>query len=201
MAYPFVYPSTPHLRLHGPAGWKDYQRYRQWLRDEFAFRCVYCLNREQFAFRDGGFQIDHWKPQVSNPKLKADYDNLIYACARCNNLKRAEALPDPCVVAYGSCLRVAKDGSITALSREGRRLVRILKLDSQDLRQKRFRMIRTLSLLRTKHKGLFIEWAGYPKDLPDLTDHKQVPLGNSKPEGVNQSHHARLQRKELPEWY
>ena len=49
MTVPFVYPSTPHQRRHGPRGYADYGTYRPWLRDEFCFRCVFCLLREQWG--------------------------------------------------------------------------------------------------------------------------------------------------------
>jgi hypothetical protein len=42
----FDYPSLPHARRHGPQGYADYKHYKPWLRDEFSFRCVYCLCRE-----------------------------------------------------------------------------------------------------------------------------------------------------------
>ena len=41
---PFAYPTTPHTRRHGPRGYKNYKEYKPFLRDEFAFRCVYCLD-------------------------------------------------------------------------------------------------------------------------------------------------------------
>jgi hypothetical protein len=45
----FNYPAEPHLRRHGPRGYADAASYRPWLRDEFAFRSVYCLFREQWV--------------------------------------------------------------------------------------------------------------------------------------------------------
>ena len=45
----FTYPSEPDVRRHGPQGYADAASYRPWLRDEFAFRCVYCLFREQWG--------------------------------------------------------------------------------------------------------------------------------------------------------
>ena len=45
----FTYPVEPHLRRHGPQGYADVVSDRPWLRDEFAFRCVYCLLREQWG--------------------------------------------------------------------------------------------------------------------------------------------------------
>ena len=46
MSSPFTYPVTPHVRRHGPSGYANHAEFRQWLRDEFAFSCVYCLLRE-----------------------------------------------------------------------------------------------------------------------------------------------------------
>ena len=45
----FTYPPEPHLRKHAPAGYKNYPEYKPWLRDEFEFRCVYCLQREMWS--------------------------------------------------------------------------------------------------------------------------------------------------------
>jgi hypothetical protein len=42
----FDYPEPKADRRHGPAKYTSYEYYRPWLRDEFAFRCVYCLKRE-----------------------------------------------------------------------------------------------------------------------------------------------------------
>ena len=92
---PFSYPTTPHVRRHAPSGWKTYSRYKSWLRDEFCFRCVYCLDRELWKDPRRGFEIDHSIPQKLRPDLKSDYDNLLYLCSACNNLKSATLLPDP----------------------------------------------------------------------------------------------------------
>jgi hypothetical protein len=48
----FDYPVGTHVRRHGPQGYLDYKHYKPWLRDEFSFRCVYCLCRETW-FPDG----------------------------------------------------------------------------------------------------------------------------------------------------
>ena len=45
----FVYPEVPHSRRHGPKGYADCYQYHPWLRDEFSFRCVYCLSRERWG--------------------------------------------------------------------------------------------------------------------------------------------------------
>src|SRR5712671_2113481 len=94
MTAPFTYPVVPHVRRHGPQGYADYQSYRPWLRDEFSFRCVYCLLREQWGQMRGGHAIDHFLPMAQHPERANDYDNLVYTCAACNALKRDRLVPD-----------------------------------------------------------------------------------------------------------
>ena len=43
----YRYPNQTHRRKHGPQGYRAAAEYREWLRDEFLFRCVYCLERER----------------------------------------------------------------------------------------------------------------------------------------------------------
>ena len=109
----FQYPAQPHVRRHGPAGYSDYESYRDWLRDEFLFRCVYCLHREQWPSRGTAFHIDHFIPVASSASGICEYTNLLYACAACNEAKSAIlGIPDPCQIAFGDCLRIASDGHV-----------------------------------------------------------------------------------------
>ena len=103
---PYVYPDTPHVRRHGPRGFNDYKRYRPWLRDEFSFRCVYCLEREVWRDMRDRMHIDHFVSQAIRKDLKCDYSNLLYACPGCNKLKGTKLLPDPCQLAFGKYLRI-----------------------------------------------------------------------------------------------
>ena len=75
----FNYPTKPHQRRHGPTGYGDYESYRPWLRDEFLFRCVYCLNREKWYSDDVAFNIDHFLPVAVAPDMECDYstENLV----------------------------------------------------------------------------------------------------------------------------
>jgi hypothetical protein len=75
---PFTYPDRPHGRRHGPVGYADYTSYRPWLRDEFAFRCVYCLRRETMGQHFGEFAVDHFLPVKHRPDLTTVYTNLLY---------------------------------------------------------------------------------------------------------------------------
>src|SRR4051812_9790541 len=112
----FAYPSGPHRRRHGPQGYTDYKNYKPWLRDEFKFRCVYCLEREVW-YPDGedSFSADHVVPQSKDANRVTDYTNLIYACTRCNSYRRQIRTLDPTKVALGKHLRVEADGALTGL--------------------------------------------------------------------------------------
>ena len=68
----FDYPTAPHTRKHGPSGYATYAAYRPWLRDEFTFRCVYCLAREQWGRVTGEFGVDHFQPQTTSPQQALD---------------------------------------------------------------------------------------------------------------------------------
>src|SRR5579862_5891320 len=98
MIDPFAYPSAPLSRRHGPQGYADIEGYRPWLRDDFCFRCVYCLLREQWGQVRGGHAIDHFEPVAKQPDRALEYDNLLYACTACNAAKSDRRVPDPAAV-------------------------------------------------------------------------------------------------------
>ena len=196
---PFVYSATPHVRRHGPYGYKEYESYREWLRDEFSFRCVFCLRREQWGSVGGMWDIDHSTPQHKNPQRKLDYDNLLYTCRTCNSAKSGQVVPDPCEVAFGECVEVHTDGTIRALNEDGEILIAALRLDNEDHTRVRHLMITALRSLALHDRQAYIPWMRYPDNLPDLS--KLKPPGNTKPEGVNASYYARRIRGELPETY
>ncbi len=196
---PYAYPATPHVRRHGPGGWREYRKYREWLRDEFSFRCVYCLEREVWRDMREPMHVDHFEPQAIRKDLKCEYTNLLYACPACNSQKSDQLLPDPCEIALGDCVRVHADGRIEALNEHGDALIGILALDDPLTVKRRRMLIGTLSSLARRNWPMFVEWMGYPEDLPDLA--KFPPPHNGKPEGVAQSHLARKRRNELPEVY
>jgi hypothetical protein len=196
---PFAFPNGPHVRRHGPGGWSDYRRYRPWLRDEFCFRCVYCLMREQWTDMRRGFQLDHFIPQKLRPDLRSEYENLIYLCAACNNLKSAGRLPDPCQVALVQCLRFNPDGSVEALNADGAMIIEVLELDDPRLVDLRRRQIGILASIVSIDWPGFVEAMRFPSDLPDLS--LDPPPDNSRPEGIGSSWFARRHAGTIPEIY
>jgi hypothetical protein len=123
---PFTYPAEKHVRRHGPQGYRDLESYRPWLRDEFSFRCVYCLIREQWGRTQGMFDIDHFVPIALDPTGALLYDNLLYACATCNAAKGKQRIHDPCQVLLAGNVYVEEDGKLVASSSKARQIIRVL---------------------------------------------------------------------------
>jgi hypothetical protein len=187
-APPYAYPSEAHARRHDPSGYSDYHSYRP-------FRCVYCLKRMVWAPTET-WTIDHLISQDNAPDLICDYANLVLACQFCNSQKGPKRAPDPCKVAYGRCLSVGSDGTITPLNRFGRRLVKVLGLNHEHQVAERWKQIRILAALAVHDRALYERLMGYPAELPDLR--KLSPPNNRRPEGISESYHAKWQRGELP---
>src|SRR6516162_3084584 len=110
----FSYPASPHMRRHGPRGYHDHESYRPWLRDEFTFRCVYCLLREQWGLVRGVFDIDHFLPVANYPDQRLAYDNLLYGWVTCNAAKGKQVVPDPSQFLLGADVSVSEDGQLSA---------------------------------------------------------------------------------------
>ena len=197
---PFEYPVARHVRRHGPSGYRNYQEFKDWLRDEFSFRCVFCLKREMWDRSLGNFDIDHFVPNALDPTRRLDYDNLLYVCASCNAVKGDLLVPGPSSCAFGRCVRVRDDGTIEPLNRNGELLIRLLKLDDEDVTRFRSRMIVTLNALwKLGEHTICTQWMCYPDDLPDLS--RKKPPRNERRDGIQTSHYARRSRGELPATY
>jgi hypothetical protein len=197
---PFAYPDRPHRRRHGPHGYAGYESYRDWLRDEFSFRCVYCLTREQWVLAKGAFAIDHFVPTSINPGLVTEYDNLLYACVACNLTRGNQAVPDPLQHLLASTAEVRADGRLTAHSPPAQEIMEVLHLNDPEYVFRRGQMIALLGELERRRPDLHAVWLGYPDNLPDLS-RLRPPGGNGRPAGIAESHFARRQRSELPVTY
>jgi hypothetical protein len=200
--FPFEYPDGTHSLRHGPAGYRNYQSFRPWLRDEFDFRCAYCLFREGWC-RILSFQLDHFVPQIREPQRATTYSNLIYACPTCNLGKSKKPLPAPLSHMRRESVTVHEDGTIEGHTNEARRTIRVLGLDSLEHVAWRRQMIENIELAWAAQQAgksdLYREMMGYPAELPDLA-HLKAP-SNSRPEGVHESAFARRERGALPDVY
>lgn len=185
--FPFQYSLTPLARKHAPSYDKHWEPYREWLRDDFDFRCVYCLQRERWGKRRAVFAIDHIVPRAEGG-APCDYGNLAYCCASCNSAKSDSAVPHPERYAYGRCVEVDDEGRIHAKNREGKLLIRSLLLDDEMDTEVRRDWMRTLKVLAEHDREHFERLMSFPDALPDLQS-KRSPR-NAKPESWKQSHRS-----------
>lgn len=76
---------------------RDYTEYRALLRQDFHYRCAYCLTHEYFVGGEAGCTIDHHRPRRgphARPDLLAEYTNLYWCCRECNENK-GDIWPSP----------------------------------------------------------------------------------------------------------
>jgi hypothetical protein len=176
------------------------------LRDEFSFRCVYCLCRETW-FPDGAaaFGIDHLRARSLAPEHVSTYDNLVYACCVCNAWKKDfPELLDISTVALAEHLEAQPDGTIRPLTPWGAAMIKACSLNRHDLVTFRRdpRILLTLLVARRGEaaRQLRKRYLGYPDDLPNLAL-LRPPGGNSRPDGIAASAFERRRRAELPDAY
>jgi hypothetical protein len=142
MPQPFIYPRKTHSRRHKPPVFSEHGRYKEYLRDEFVFRCVYCLVREKWKGSHWSFAVEHFRPKSRFPDDRVRYRNLLYACEHCNHFKGETVIEDllhPEDSPLGEHLDVERDGTINGTTNQGRRLERILNLNAPDKRSERGR--------------------------------------------------------------
>ena len=193
----FVYPPSRPKRLHGPAGYKDVRSYRPWLRDEFSFRCVFCLIRERWGKIAGEFDLDHFVPGTQEASGTPRYDNLVYVCHSCNLRKGSIVLPD--IRLNSGNVRVCFDGTLAGLTTDATRIIRTLWLNTPQTVRWRRTWIRIVQMAAEFDSGLYERLMGFPDDPPDLSG-LRVPR-NTKPNGVGLSYFSFRQRDELPRTY
>lgn len=180
----FDYPTRASHRRHGPSGYSDCERFRPWLRDEFDFRCVYCLERETWTKVIRGFEIDHVVPVSKAPELALDYDNLVYSCARCNGTKSNQAISDPYSELTDGTIKINSNAKAVGLTPNARKLIQQLDLNSPTMIE--WRELRLDSERLAKSNPAMLERLNrLPNALPDLN--KLRPKANSKPNGIAQS--------------
>jgi hypothetical protein len=202
----FTYPGAVHIRRHGPRGYADYKHYKPWLRDEFAFRCAYCLCRETWLpDGDAHFGVDHVLPRSQAASQSSEYDSLVYACCVCNACKKDFTdVIGLDTLATAEHLAVQPDGAVHALTSQGETLVEVCGLNRAELVAFRRDLILLLALLE-KRRGadamrLRKRYFGFPADLPDLAA-LRPPKGNDRPDGIAGSCLERQRRGESPEFY
>lgn len=193
----FNYPKRHSDRTHGPAGYRSYESFRPWLRDEFTFRCVYCLKRETWGQVTGEFELDHFEPQSLAHHRTLDYFNLVYACRRCNTVKLDQKIHDPLAILSSDLVVTLPDGFLSSDDIDANRLIQQIDLNAPKLRRWRVMWMRIIDLAKDRDAELYQQLTCFPEDLPDLG--RLRPPSNSRPEGIEVSWHAKRRRGQLPE--
>jgi hypothetical protein len=202
----FAHPSHPHERRHGPRGYATYDGYKPWLRDEFKFRCVYCLEREMwYPDRAASFSVEHVIPQSEDAALVCEYTNLIYACTRCNSYRRDMLVLDPTEVAFGDHLRLGDGGVLIGVTEDGQDLIDLLHLNENPSLEVRRKYLWEQSLRErypadAEIEAMFLRVFGFPDDMPDLRT-MRPPGGNNRPGSELSCHFARWENGSLPATY
>ena len=186
--FAFKYPEPRKSRRHGPR-YESCNSYRPWLRDEFMFRCVYCLKRETWGQVTGEFELDHFQPQKYNPEKKLDYKNLVYACQRCNSVKSSERIPDPFKLLNSERLFCDEDGNLKTDDSRVEKIIFYLDLNSPNMIKWRWQWIELVELTKRRKKKLFKSLMDLPDDLPDLS--RPTPSSNSRKKGIKESWFAK----------
>jgi hypothetical protein len=202
----FTYPST-FTAKYSPWGYTRYASYKDWLREEFSFRCVYCLTREKWCpsgHRD--FAVEHIVPKVSNKRLQTVYENLAYSCHLCNSRKGTQLTLNPRTNPFGTHLFVMPDGTITGLTPDGSKMILQMGLDEDELNETRKHYIEIYDAFQDPaNRGHeFVEsqyeWAfSYPNSVPDLKAKNPPGIKNNR--SVNRCCYQRLRGKTKPTVY
>lgn len=122
----------------------DYKNYRDDLHNDFKGRCGYCDMPQDLITTS--FHIDHFIPQNvfvgKKDYLKTDYNNLIYACPKCNlsnggkyegDLEKNPGIVNglfynPVDLDYNTIFYRDKWGGIHSDDAKGQNMIKILKL-------------------------------------------------------------------------
>ncbi|MCS6861025.1 MAG: HNH endonuclease [Abditibacteriales bacterium] len=136
-------------------GRNGYQKAREHLRRDFAYRCAYCMIHEHAAGGAESFWIDHFKPRSKGGRVN-DYANLYWAYMLCNHIKsnnwptrserrRGQRFADPCQEQdYGVHFVEDEEGKLVPQTPCGEYHVRMLRLN------------RTLLVARRRERNAFV---------------------------------------------
>ncbi|MCA9126515.1 MAG: HNH endonuclease [Planctomycetales bacterium] len=128
-----------------------------------------------------GFEIDHVVPVSKSPDLALDYDNLVYACARCNGTKSDQSIPDPYFTLTDGSIQIDSKAKAVGATPNSRKLIHQLDLNSPLMIEWRKLMLEFERLSESKPDALE-RLTRLPSDLPDLR--KLRPKANSQPNGI-----------------
>jgi hypothetical protein len=114
--------------------------------------------------------------------------------------KQDRETPDPSQVLLRASIRLDASGILEPLAPEATRVVNLLNLNRRRAVEYRKLWMEIVRLAREFRPELYEKLMGFPADLPDLS-RLCPPGGNSRPNGVDESHFAQRHRGTLPATY
>jgi uncharacterized protein (TIGR02646 family) len=131
---------------------------RDALRDAFHGKCAYCEAKTEVVTWG---HIEHYRPQSRFPELTFDWENLLWACPRCNSECKGDQFPDsveggpivdPCADEPSDHLRFEYDqvaglANVYGKTTRGTVTRDLLDLNRPDLRAERSRRVKQLACL------------------------------------------------------
>jgi hypothetical protein len=137
------------------------------------------------------FSVEHVLSRSTHPHLVLAYDNLVYACLRCNSSKQDRMTLDPTATALAEHVRIGRDGKVSALTSQGRAYVSLFDLNHPAVVEMRLAKLVVVRLkpdhpTDSRIEKLFAHAFGYPQDLPNLPAKR--PETNSRPDGLRESY-------------
>ena len=131
------------IKRSNPPHFNDYHKYKSYLMNDFSNRCAYCNLFDKSITTP--FEIDHFIPKnafkTEKPDLETDYNNLVYACKKCNIAKSSKfegdlslKVPtnnlfyDPVLVDYNTIFYRNEFGAIDSNDKKGKKMIVLLKL-------------------------------------------------------------------------
>lgn len=152
-------------RTEPPPKHNSYRKYRQYVREDFAECCAYCLLHEVLAGGEDNFELDHFRPK-SDPHGIApdDFYNLYYSCHVCNHYKsdswpsidlaeRGFRFVDPCSEDFGIHFQPDDNGIWKPLSPAAEYTEARLRLNRRHLVEVRS-LLNDIAILR----GILVDW-------------------------------------------
>ena len=124
--------------------YKTCEPYRKFLEKDFKHRCAYC-NTLDFVVKPLSYHIEHYIPyntfKDKKPELNNTYENLMYACPKCNlkkgdlfegdselNNLENELFYNPVDVDYNEIFYRDEYGTIDSDDEKGRKMITLLEL-------------------------------------------------------------------------
>lgn len=159
---------------NNPTG-SNWSEHKSDLREDFHKHCGYCGSYDGFSHTY--FEVDHFVPKSVFKRIGkielCQYDNLVYSCKFCNNIKSSkwpsndetiayindEGFIEPCSSEYDTHLYRTNSGSIRWLTKLGKWMVEVgFKFDERDYAIK---LLWELNQLRNAIDSLILEAKKY----------------------------------------